>query len=247
MRDLPFQRGSPPPGWHIEASHLIKEKGCPVEIAVAAVVLRFLSFGDLDPLFDAVGRGYVHTPKVLKYVAAMLNSNYKNGHRIRYPIDIELRRQRGRPRRGEIRAWEHAALAIIKEGVQALAKGKDPGSGFWDHLKAALNPVFRPQVEQKHFPRMRDRWLEVCKTLPSGDLNLINLEPFFPLKGKVRRRRGRPYDPQLQARDRIVAENVRKRRLRGEKYGAAIAAAAKGGVSVWVARRAYDGDVKPKR
>ena len=190
---LPLQ---PDTGWGTEVRELMRERSQGFDGAFASVAIRYLAEGDLRPLKDLLGRGRVEPGEtVLRYVAAMLEGSGKTPFR----FGFEEARPRGRPSGAKASVnGANLVTAVLMSGLSAMIAGKKPGWRFWRCLLSALD---------------------------AGTPNKWRRPNDFPLKARVfptGKTRGRRSDPELAARDKVLAWNVRQRLDQGHGYKSAI-------------------------
>lgn len=193
--EIPFQLS----GWDREARQLIAEYRCTVGQAVETVTLRYLRSGNYRPLFDSWLRAHVPGPKVRALLAAMLDPHYRaeNSPDTDYEFVFKAVLKRGRPKKPQIL---DRFLVSLRRGTKELTQERDPRRVFWCYLFAALDSEYRRMVEE-------------------------DIGELFPWRAKlqpIKRGRGRRPDPELAARDDVLARMVQQRMDEGEKYESAI-------------------------
>jgi len=187
--DIPWP---PDTGWGIEARQL-RDQGYGPNQAVDRVVLKYLGLGDPRPLLDLLRRGKTPGSDVLRYLAAMIDPEY----RTRFPneppqYEIRFRpvgRKPERPKRSES-VGASDFHEFFKAYTTAMAEGRQPDSSFWKYLYSCLC-----------YPLDPTQFQEVYKTDVRLTAKLVRIDG----------RKGGKRDPELETRDNMVAELVQER------------------------------------
>ena len=201
--------------WRFEAWKLVKARGWDFYRAYDHVLLRYLVAGNPWPLLDLIIR-LRRSPgqRAAEFIAAITDgqplldriseisdltlTDFRSRFRHckpQYEIRIGERRGRGRP--GPDDAINSEIRSRLVVGFSALGGGKQPPKSFWIDLAVAL------------FPRGYVRW----KGQP------------FPFKAELVRTDGglgRPPDPELEARDEVLAAAMARMIEGGLPYKAAV-------------------------
>jgi hypothetical protein len=212
----PMSPGTP---WGIEALWIARSRGWNDGYrAFDRVVMRYLSQGDTRPLEDLLEHARVPGRVGLRYIAAMIDREFRKRVRgVRFPYEIlfEERRGRGRPSRRELNPSGGWVYALLETGVEAMSRGHRPDEQFWKYLLWALQPWRYRQSRGKDFPCTA----KLARTNGS---------------------KGRRQNPELEMRDRALGWDVRPAIEAGETYEAALShIAAENNVSEATARNAY--------
>jgi len=175
----------PSSGWDAELQEVISETGCTEDQAREKVTLRYLHVGDCRPLLDWARRRHIHSTKIMRVVAAMLDPKYRRGDAtdIRYKFSIEATRKRGGA--GNIGSWR---AKWLRQHATALSEGSDPGQAFWYSLACAIVQGNPNWIWARH----RASFLVTAKVQA------------------IKSTRGRRRDPELSTRDKALAQFVQR-------------------------------------
>ncbi len=189
--DIPLQ---PDTGWGTEVRELMRERNQSFDQAFASVAVRYLAEGDVRPLKDLLSRRREEPGEaVLRYLAAMLEGDGNTPFRFGFE-DARPRGRRSVGSRDAAKAKADDATTVLICGLREIAEGRKPGWRFWNCFLGALDagaPI---------------------KSRGRND---------FPLKARIfptGKTRGRRSDPELEARDKVLAWSVQQRLDQGHGY-----------------------------
>ncbi len=203
-------------GWRVEAWVLHKRRGWDFYRAYDHVLVRYLAAGHARPLLDLIHNiGRPPGRRAGEFIAAITDGQALID-RIGGLCDLPLIDTRSRFRHCapmfEIRISERRGRGHPKAGPDDAAK-----SEIRLHLLLGFSALATDILPPEQF------WIGLAKALSFNEKKC--LDQAFPFKARFVRtdgRKGRPRDPELQARDQVFHAAVRKKMAAGSKYEFAI-------------------------
>jgi hypothetical protein len=185
-------------GWRTEANDLARGLDWEFYQAFDRVLVKYLMAGYSQPLRDLV-LNLKRQPgmEVARYIAAMIDARRRctfQEHGFPFEIRVKIKRKKsGRPRARECEIAPSVHLDALDFGLSRIERWCTPGRSFWFTLARALNH--------------REKGGE------------------FPIKANLVRTdgvKGRPPNPELCQRDRVLAWFVDEKRAKGAKRECAL-------------------------